>query len=110
MEDLKTIVRARYGENHQIIGDYDKELAVKCVNGTFVGKKKWGIISYKGIPFVGEQPAGKNRFKKPVPFANDDGVYEAYNFAKGSLQPETPDDAGSLAVLGEDSLYLNMQK
>ena len=76
MEDLKAIVRARYGENHRISGDYDKELAVRCVNGTFVGKKKWGIISYKGIPFVGEQPAGKNRFKKPVPYGSDDGVYE----------------------------------
>ena len=110
MEDLKTIVRARYGENHPIIGDYDKELAVKCVNGTFVGKKKWGIISYKGIPFVGEQPAGKNRFKKPVPYGSDDGVYEAYHFAKASLQPESPDDAGALAVTGEDCLYLNIWK
>ena len=62
MEDLKTIVRARYGENHRISGDYDRSLAVKCVNGTFVGVKEGDIIAYKGIPFVGEQPAGKKRF------------------------------------------------
>ena len=107
----KELIRARYGENKPITdGNFDKSLAVKCINGTFAGKKTDDIVAYKGIPFVGEQPVGKNRFKKPVPFTNDDGVYEAYNFAKGSLQPETPDDAGSLAVLGEDSLYLNIWK
>ena len=110
MEDRKALIQARYGENHRITGDYDKDLAVKCINGTFVGTKEGDIISYKGIPFVGEQPVGKNRFKKPVPFAADDGIYEAYHFAKGSLQPETPDDEGALAVLGEDSLYLNIWK
>ena len=58
-------IRARYGENKQITdGNYDKSLAVKCVNGTFVGKKTEDIIEYKGIPFVGEQPGGKNRFKR----------------------------------------------
>ena len=110
MEDLKDLVRARYGENHRITGDYDRELAVKCINGTFVGIKEGNVIAYKGIPFVGEQPVGKNRFKKPVPFGKDEGVYEAYHFGKGSLQPETGDDAGALAVLGEDSLYLNIWK
>ena len=110
MEDLKTIVRARYGENHPISGDYDRSLAVKCVNGTFVGVKDGDIIAYKGIPFVGEQPVGKNRFKKPVPFGKDEGIYEAYHFAKGSLQPESSDDAGAFAVVGEDCLYLNIWK
>ena len=109
-QDLKAFIRARYGENRRINGDYDKELAVKCINGTFVGVKEGDIIAYKGIPFVGEQPVGKNRYKKPVPFRTDEGVYEAYHFGKGSLQPETPDDAGALAVLGEDCLYLNIWK
>lgn len=109
--NLREIIRARYGENRPITGDnYDKSLAVKCVNGTFVGKKTDDIIEYKGIPFVGEQPVGKNRFKKPVPFAKDEGVYEAYHFAKASLQPESHDDAGALAVTGEDCLYLNIWK
>ncbi len=110
-EELRERVRARYGENNRITGDdYDRSLAVKCINGTFVGREDSGIISYKGIPFVGEQPTGKNRFKKPVPFEKDEGIYEAYHFAKGSLQPESPDDAGALAVVGEDSLYLNIWK
>lgn len=111
IDGAKERIRARYGENKQITdGNYDKSLAVKCANGTFVGTKDGNIISYKGIPFVGEQPAGKNRFKKPVPFGNDEGIYEAYHFAKGSLQPETKDDLGALAVLGEDCLYLNIWK
>ena len=41
---------------------YDKTLAVKCINGTFVGKKTENIISYKGIPFVGQQPVGNLRW------------------------------------------------
>ena len=47
-------------------GNYDKALAVKCINGTFVGKKTENIISYKGIPFVGQQPVGNLRWKAPV--------------------------------------------
>ncbi len=55
MIDVKALLRAQYGENHKITdGSYDKSLAVKCINGTFVGKKSDGIISYRGIPFVGK--------------------------------------------------------
>ena len=104
-------IKSRCGENKRISDEiYDRSLAVKCLNGTFVGKKENDIISFRGIPFVGEQPVGRNRFKKPVPFGKDDGIYEAYHFIKGSLQPVTNDDEGSLAVLGEDCLYLNIWK
>ena len=49
-------------ENKKITdGNYDKSLAVKCINGTFVGKKIENVITYKGIPFVGQQPIGKLR-------------------------------------------------
>ena len=34
-------------------GNYDRSLAVKCINGTFVGRKEDGVIVYRGIPFVG---------------------------------------------------------
>lgn len=111
LEGAKERVKARYGENKKITdGNYDKTLAVECINGTFVGIKEGDILMYRGIPFVGEQPVGKNRFKKPVPYGKDEGIYEAYHFAKGSLQPETHDDLGALAVLGEDCLYLNIWK
>lgn len=53
-------------ENKEITdGNYDKSLAVKCINGTFVGTKTENVISYKGIPFVGEQPVGKLRWTGP---------------------------------------------
>ena len=53
---------ALYGENKKITdGNYDKSLAVKCINGTFVGRKNDNVIAYKGIPFVGKQPVGELR-------------------------------------------------
>ena len=71
--------KTQHGENKQITdGDYDKSLAVKCVNGTFVGKKTENVVAYKGIPFVGRQPVGELRWKAPVDVVPDAGVYEAY--------------------------------
>ena len=68
-EAAKAKLRAEYGENHQITDDnYDKSLAVKCINGTFVGKKTENTIAYRGIPFVGEQPVGEHRWKAPVDY------------------------------------------
>ena len=68
-------MEALYGENKRITdGDYDKSLAVKCVNGTFVGKKEGDVIAFKGIPFVGKQPVGEYRWKAPVDCVADDGI------------------------------------
>ena len=102
---------ALYGENKQITdGNYDKSLAVKCINGTFVGKEADGVISYKGIPFVGAQPTGEHRWKAPVEYTADDGVYEAYYFGKIPLQKGDVSQVGSLYPQGEDCLYLNVWK
>ena len=85
MNDMKEKVRAQYGENKRITdGDYDESLAVKCINGTFVGKRKENILMFKGIPYVAKQPVGDLRWKAPVNFVADDGVYEAYYNAKCS--------------------------
>ena len=55
LSEAREELKAQYGENKPIIdGNYDKSLAVKCINGTFVGKKNDGVIAYKGIPFVGK--------------------------------------------------------
>ncbi|MBQ4401061.1 MAG: hypothetical protein II832_02730, partial [Synergistaceae bacterium] len=63
LSEIKEEMRALYGENKPITdGNYDKSLAVKCINGTFVGKKNNGVIAYKGIPFVGKQPVGELRW------------------------------------------------
>ena len=99
-------LRAQYSENQKITGgNYDKSLAVKCINGIFVGKKTENIISYKGIPFVGQQPIGELRWKAPVEYSSNDGVYEAYHFEKMSVQ-----DLSITDHQGEDCLYLNVYK
>ena len=85
--------------------NFDKSLAVKCINGTFVGTKTENIISYKGIPFVGQQPIGNLRWKAPVDVTPDNGVYEAYHFEKMSVQ-----DLSITDHQGEDCLYLNVWK
>ena len=102
-------LRAMYGgENRRLAeGSYDKSLAVKCVNGTFVGRKTENIIAYRGIPFVGAQPVGSLRWKAPVDVTADDGVYEAYYNAK-SAYGNGDLETGSLYDQDEDCLYLNI--
>lgn len=107
--EIQAKVRAVYGENKQIKdGDYDKSLAVKCINGTFVGKKTENVIAYKGIPFTGKPPVGELRWKAPVDVIPDDGVYEAYYNAKTPSQGESIVERGSLFYRSEDCLYLNV--
>ena len=109
MEKYKEIVRSWYGENKTIVdGNYDKSLAVKCINGTFVGKKVDNTIVFKGIPYVGQQPVGSLRWKAPVDTTPNDGVYEAYYNAKAATQPEV--ELSSIYYQGEDCLYLNIWK
>ena len=111
MNETREKLRAQYGENKRITdGNYDKSLAVKCVNGTFVGKKNDGVIAYKGIPFVGKQPVGELRWKAPVDVAPDDGVYEAYYNGKSPCQADDMWQVASLFVKGEDCLRLNVWK
>ena len=109
MEQYKETVRSWYGENKTIVdGNYDKSLAVKCINGTFVGKKVDNTIVFKGIPYVGQQPMDSLRWKAPVDTTPNDGVYEAYYNAKAAPQPEV--ELSSIYYQGEDCLYLNIWK
>ena len=109
LDEARAKARANYGVNKPITeGNYDKSLAVKCINGTFVGKKTDDIIAHKGIPFVGKQPVGELRWKAPVGYAADDGIYEAYYNGKSPIQLEDMSEAGSVYVQGEDCLYLNI--
>ena len=102
---------ALYGENHKIIDEkYDKSLAVKCVNGTFVGKRSENILAFKGIPFVGKQPVGELRWKAPVDYVPDDGVYEAYYFGTIPRQNLDHMQVGSMYPQSEECLYLNVWK
>ena len=111
LQEIREALKAMYGgENKPITdGNYDQSLAVKCVNGTFVGKKKENIIIFRGIPYVGKQPVGELRWKAPVDVTPDDGVYEAYFNAKSAIG--NPDfEVGSMYYLDEDCLYLNVFK
>ena len=104
-------INSLYGENKPITdGNYDKSLAVKCINGTFVGRKTDNVIAYKGIPFVGKQPVGDLRWKAPVDIVPDNGVYQAYYFGKAPLQNESFAQQGSLYPQSEACLYLNVWK
>ena len=98
------------GENKQITdGNYDKSLAVKCVNGTFVGRKVENVTYFRGIPYVGQQPVGGLRWKAPVDVVPNDGVYQAYYNAKSSIgNPQL--ETGSKYYQDEDCLYLNVWK
>jgi len=104
-------MRALYGENKAITdGNYDKSLAVTCVNGTYVGQKKGDVIAYRGIPYVGKQPVGEHRWKAPVEFGPDDGVYEAHYFGTVPHQGVDPLQIGSLYPASEECLYVNVWK
>ena len=107
--EQKKIVRSWYGENKTITdGDYDKSLAVKCINGTFVGKKADNTIVFRGIPYVGKQPVGSLRWKAPEGVVPSDSVYQAYYNAKSACQPEV--EVSSLYYQDENCLYLNIWK
>ena len=111
VDKIKERMYALYGENKKITnGNYDPSLAVKCINGTFVGRKTNNVIAFKGIPFVGEQPVGEHRWKAPVDIVPDDGVYEAYYNGKSPCQVDDEWQRAALYARGEDCLRLNVWK
>ena len=108
LEEDKARMRSLYGENRKIVdGAYDESCAVRCHNGTFVGRREDGIIAHKGIPFA-TPPVGELRWKAPVDAAADDGVYEAYYFGTVPRQDGNGSQLGSLYPQDEDCLFLNV--
>jgi len=83
----------------------NQSLAVKCNNGTFVGKETDGLIIWKGIPYA-TQPVGNLRWKKALPAADDDGVYDATK--PGHIPIGLKNDSEGTAEFGEDCLVLNI--
>ncbi|MBQ7670907.1 MAG: carboxylesterase/lipase family protein [Clostridia bacterium] len=88
-------------------GEYDSSLAVRCVNGTFVGKSEGDSKIFLGIPFA-QPPVGELRWKRAEPVFPDDGVYEAYYNGKTPIQTEWETERASYYPQGEDCLYLNV--
>ena len=101
---METII----GENKEITGgDFNRDMAVVCDNGTFVGLEKNEVRSYRGIPYA-EPPVGDLRWKPPVDAAPQGGVYEAYYYGKSAIQTEAETERASLYPQGEDCLTLNV--
>ena len=105
--DAKKLIRHRYGENRRITGEYDRELAVKCRNGVFVGGKTGDVTAFRGIPFA-VPPTGALRWKAPQSPGDSDEVFEAYYNGKSPIQTEWKTEQASYYPQGEDCLYLNI--
>ena len=106
-DETQAQIRALYGENKMIGGDYDASLAAVCSNGVFVGLADNGVISYKGIPYA-EPPVGDLRWKDPVPARDSENVYQAYYYGHSPIQTEWPSEEGSYYPQSEDCLTLNV--
>lgn len=96
-----------YRENKEITDEnYDHSLAVKCVNGTFVGQslENGKIKTWRGIPFAKLNA----RFEMAVEPDKSDKVYEAFYFGKSSLQqPDDESEPASYYKMGDlDTLTL----
>ena len=96
---------AKYNGQNKILTakKYDAEYAVKCTNGTFVGRKasSKNVKEYLGIPYA-QAPVGKLRWQPPVPCEASDDIFEACYYGKSALQ------VGEQVDYSEDCLYLNL--
>lgn len=107
MSTSKDEIRASFGINHELVGEYDESLSVKCRNGTFVGRKTDSVIEFRGIPYA-KQPVGPRRWKRAEPVADSDRVYEAYYNGKTPIQTQIDSERASYYPQGEECLYLNI--
>lgn len=107
MSTSKDEIRASFGINHELVGDYDESLAVKCHTGTFVGHSKDGITAFRGIPYA-KQPVGPRRWKRAEPLSDSDRIFEAYYNGKSPVQTQIDSERASYYPKGEACLYLNI--
>ena len=107
MSTSKDEIRAQFGVNHEITGDYDERLAVTCGNGTFVGKQQDGVTVFRGVPYA-LQPVGERRWKRAEPVEASDSVFEAYYNGKTPVQTLLDSERASYYPQGEACLYLNI--
>ena len=107
MSTSKDEIRARFGVNHKITGEYDERLAVTCANGTFVGKQQDGVTVFRGVPYA-QQPVGERRWKRTEPIEASDSIFEAYYNGKTPVQTLLDSERASYYPQGEACLYLNI--
>lgn len=96
-----------YLPNNPVTGEYDRNCAAVCHNGTFVGKNNEGIVAFRGVPFA-MPPTGKLRWKDPVLAEESNGVFEAFHNAPTAIQTELESERASYYKQSEDCLYLNV--
>lgn len=106
-KEIKERMRASYGVNRTIDGDFDKELAAKCDNGTFVARRDGDLAVFRGIPYA-KPPVNELRWRAPEAPDSDKRVFEAYYNGKSPIQTELVSEQASFYPQGEDCLYLNI--
>lgn len=106
MSTSKADIKNSYGVNKEI-QSFDEKVAVKCYNGTFVGKEKGKTVEFRGIPFA-KSPTGNRRWKKPEPVEDSDKAFEAYYNGRSPIQVEWNSERASYYPQSEDCLYLNI--
>ena len=105
--EARRTMREMYGENKPLGKNFDPSLAAVCKNGVFVGKKKDGILAFKGIPFA-KPPVKELRWMPPEPPEDSDEVREAYYYGHSPIQTEWPSETGSYYPQSENCLTLNV--
>ncbi|GAA5951236.1 hypothetical protein JCM3765_002419 [Sporobolomyces pararoseus] len=72
---------------------------VKTSQGTFIGSNKFGVESFKGIPFA-LPPVGQLRFAPPQPDNRTLGTFNATNYGPSCLQMTGVGDPIAAAITG----------
>ena len=72
--------------------------------GTVRGYERNGLVEYLGIPYA-EPPVGALRFKRSIPKAPWQGVFDAKDYGPESVQFDEGQNKGS-----EDCLTINVQR
>ena len=100
-------IRSLNRQNAEITGTYNRSLAVRTPNGTYVGEKDGKVISFYGIPYA-KAPVGELRWKAPSRLPESDKVFEAVQFGPSSIQVNYEGNPLRYHRQSEDCLYLNI--
>ena len=104
---LEQEMKALYGQNRVIEGEYPDSLAVETANGIFVGQRDGALLAFKGVPYA-LQPTGDRRWQVARPEPDSRLVREAKYFGHSAIQSRSETNAASLYPQGEDCLTLNV--
>ena len=95
------------GQNKEIQGEYDTDLAVKTESGIYVSRHYHKVQEFLGIPYA-KPPVGKLRWKAPQRVESSNRVWEAYYFGAAAIQPDNQTISLKTFNQSEDCLTLNI--